>query len=166
MKRKSLFLYFTWWGLCKGPEMQNIWLTYTNVVFSDHEISQNNLHRCAYVYRWLKSRTSLLSVDWDKNCTLRTRNVTNSSMSQKDIIQKKYHIPRAFNQSTQCTAWASSFYQRFGKCRDDANRLCYRYDMVLPHQCVQRLKPENIRSLHHWSDKWNIRLRRAAGQGS
>ncbi len=61
------FLYFTWWGLCKGP----------STMLVDHQWYQSSPKTICTAPRWLSGRIS-----W------RTRNVTNSSLSR--AIQKKY----------------------------------------------------------------------------
>ena len=55
------------------------WLTYTNG--TSHEIIQNNLHRAPMFTGVVKGV--------GPRCALRTRNVTNSSLSQKGAIQRK-----------------------------------------------------------------------------
>ena len=119
---------------------------------------------CAYVYRCGQgSWASLLSVNWGQDCTFCRQGTPPTLPRTRRAQYGRSLCPRSFNQSTwRCTAWASSFYQRFGKCRDDANGLCYRvwYGLTSSIAC-NAWNQENIRSLHCWSDKWNVRLRRS-----
>ncbi len=156
-KRPITSSYTSRWGLCQGL-WAPCWLTYTNG--TSHEIIQNNLHR-APMFTGVVKGVDLVTVrrlEDKMTCALRTRNVTNSSLSQKGyVIQRKLHVQGLFQTGLPEDVQRDSVYSSKG-LENEMMRNSYAInDMVLPHQLRNTWNQENFRTLTA-SDKWNVRF--------
>ncbi len=117
---------------------------------------------------WLRSGTSLLSVDWGQECTFADKERLALFPWARRTQYRRSICSRAFNGLPEdVQRELVAFYKKVWKCRDDANRLCYPRGMIWSYliNCVQRLKQENIQVSSLLVRQMESGYEEAAGQG-